>query len=87
MLRHLAQLPQGDEAERASPHRRFRIEVIHEPDLGKAIDLEMLVITPSGRERTEKDFRRLLDPAIYVSTAFFLYLAGPASWKPRPPNP
>lgn len=31
-----------------------------EPDFGKAIDLEMLVMTRSGRERTESDLRRLL---------------------------
>jgi hypothetical protein len=38
----------------------FVLKSSNEPDLGKAVDLEMLVITPSGRERTENDFRQLL---------------------------
>jgi hypothetical protein len=38
----------------------FVLKPSNEPDFGRAIDLEMLVMTPSGRERTESDFRRLL---------------------------
>ena len=39
----------------------FVLKPSNEPDFGKAIDLEMLVLTPSGRERTESDFRRLFE--------------------------
>lgn len=38
----------------------FVLKPSNEADFGKALDLEMLVMTPSGRERTEDDFRRLL---------------------------
>jgi SAM-dependent methyltransferase len=39
----------------------FVLKPANEPDFGKTIDLEMLIMTPSGRERSEGDFRRLLD--------------------------
>ena len=38
----------------------FVLKSSDEPAFGKATDLEMLVMTRSGRERTESDFRRLL---------------------------
>jgi SAM-dependent methyltransferase len=31
----------------------------NEPSLGKLLDLEMIVMTPGGRERTEREFRKL----------------------------
>jgi hypothetical protein len=34
-----------------------------EPDFGKLSDLQMLVFTPSGRERTEAEFRALYEAA------------------------
>lgn len=34
-----------------------------EPHFGKLIDLEMLVLSPRGRERTEDEFRSLLAAA------------------------
>jgi len=34
-----------------------------DPDIGKFADLEMLVLTPGGRERTEAEFRQLYEKA------------------------
>jgi O-methyltransferase domain len=41
----------------------FVLKPSNEPDSGKVIDLEMLVMTGSGRERTEAEFRRLFGEA------------------------
>jgi len=38
----------------------FLLKPANEADFGRLIDLEMLVMTRSGRERTEADFRQLL---------------------------
>jgi hypothetical protein len=40
-----------------------------EPDFGKLSDLQMLVFTPSGRERTEAEFRALYEAAGFRLTA------------------
>ena len=31
----------------------------NEPDIGKLVDMEMMALTPGGRERTEAKFRQL----------------------------
>ncbi len=41
----------------------FVLKPSNEPDFGKIIDLEMLVMTGGGRERTEAEFRRLFGDA------------------------
>ena len=41
----------------------FVLKPVNEPDYGKLIDLEMLVVTRGGRERSEEDFRRVLGRA------------------------
>ncbi len=38
----------------------FVLRPANEPDFGRLIDLEMLVMTSNGRERTEEEFRALL---------------------------
>ena len=38
----------------------FVLKPSNEPDFGKMVDLEMLVVTHAGRERTEEEFRSLL---------------------------
>jgi hypothetical protein len=38
----------------------FVLKPVNEPDIGTMVDLEMLVATHSGRERTEPEFRELL---------------------------
>ena len=35
----------------------------NDPDFGKLLDMEMLAMTPGGRERTEAEFRELFSPA------------------------
>src|SRR5579864_2055572 len=39
----------------------FVLKPANEPDLGKLVDLEMLVILGHGKERTADEFRTLLD--------------------------
>ena len=63
----------------------FVLKPVNEPDFGKLIDLEMLVVTSGGRERSEEDFRRLLGQAdlelsqmIPLSTGTSLIEARPA---------
>jgi len=41
----------------------FILKPVNEADFGRLIDLEMLVMTRSGRERTQEEFRGLLDKA------------------------
>lgn len=41
----------------------FVLKPVNEPDFGKLIDLEMLIMSESGRERTEEDFRGLFRQA------------------------
>ncbi len=41
----------------------FVLKPTNEPDLGKLVDLEMLVILGRGKERTAEEFRELLDTA------------------------
>jgi O-methyltransferase domain len=42
----------------------------NEPDPGKLMDLNMLVMAPTGRERTESEFRDLLYKAGFSLTRF-----------------
>ena len=39
-----------------------------DPSLGKLLDLEMLVMTPDGRQRTEDEYRRLCAAAGFELT-------------------
>ena len=50
----------------------------NEPDPGKFMDLQMLVVTPGGRERTEADYRALLRNAGFSLTRL-IPTAGPLS--------
>ena len=46
----------------------FVIPEGNEPSLAKLEDIEMLVMTPGGRERTEKEFRGLFEAAGFELT-------------------
>lgn len=51
----------------------------NEPYIGKLVDIEMLVMTPGGKERTEEEFRQLLNEAGFeltrtIPTPSYLYI-------------
>ncbi len=50
----------------------------NQPDPGKFMDLQMLVVAPGGRERTETDYRALLDKAGF-SLKRVISTAGPVA--------
>jgi len=67
---HHAMRPQG---------KLFVVDAVlpqpNEPHFGKLLDLEMLVLTQGGRERTEQDFRKLYEAAGFRLTRIVPTLA------------
>jgi hypothetical protein len=41
----------------------FVLRPANEPDIGRLFDLEMLVVTDGGKERTKAEFERVLNAA------------------------
>lgn len=58
------------------------------PSMGKLLDLEMLSVTPNGRQRTEGQYEQLLTRALLDVTDIVPALPGtPASYVEAAPAP
>jgi hypothetical protein len=69
-----------------SPHARLLLveQVLPdgvEPSMAKLMDLEMLAVTPGGRQRNQTEYRALLDQAgLTVRTSVAARLGEPTSY-------